>query len=87
MVRVGFDTELNSAFCGEFDGVTDEIGEDLADAAGIGNETRRQGRRVANGEVELLFARFGMEEFGNFLDDSVERAGNGIDGHLAGFDL
>ncbi len=84
---VGSDAELDAAFGGEFDGVSEEIHEDLADAAGVCDEAGRERWRVMNAEVEFFVTRFGLEKFGNFEDDGVERARNRIDGHLAGFDF
>ncbi|MFM1941793.1 MAG: hypothetical protein RI897_775 [Verrucomicrobiota bacterium] len=64
----------DAALAGEFDCVTAEVEEDLAEAAGVAAESGGDFRGYEAGEFEVFFLGFDAEEFGGFLDggDEVE---------------
>ena len=71
----------------EFQGVVDEIHEDLANAGGIAHQAARNIGAEITGEGEVLFGGGGAEKLGEVFDQFVEFKFDVFDFDLAGLDL
>jgi hypothetical protein len=66
--------DRDATLTGEFDGISSQVEEDLAEAARIAAESGGDFRGDEAGEFEVFFLGFDAEEFGGFLNgcDQVE---------------
>jgi len=71
---------------GEFDGVADEVEEDLAEACGVGVDGFGNLGIAGDGEGEAFGLGVGAGEGVDVAEDLAEGGGNAGDGELAGFD-
>jgi hypothetical protein len=87
--RSGFDGEAEGDFAmvGEFDGVANEVDEDLAEAEFVGGDEREVGREGGDSELEALFEGAGAEEAFDLLKLGGEGEGGEADIDFAGFDF
>lgn len=79
--------QLDEALLGEFDGVADEVGEDLADAAGVADEAEVAGEVEHAGEFDGLLRGGIVHDFPKIGDEGGEVEFNVFEGDLARLDL
>ena len=83
----GGDFEADLALVGEFDGVTDEVDEDLPDAGGV---TEKRGGNVGadeGNEIDFVPLRGEGEKVHHLVDAGVEGKGLFLQRELAGLNL
>src|SRR6185312_2283874 len=84
---VGADVDHDLAALGELDGVADQVGQHLAQAAGIAGEAARQVRRDVGAEAQALLLGHLVEEVLDLFDDVAGVEGHHLQLDLAGLDL
>ena len=87
VVTLAVEAEADGAVVGEFDGVAEEVGKDLADAGGVGVEGFGDGAFVFDGEAEVFAGDAFTDEAGRFGDELGGVVVDAVDGHFVGFDL
>ena len=79
--------DTHAALLGEFDGVADEIGEDLPQPHRIGQHQRRRVRRQRRHDLDALRMRARRQEFDDAFDDGARLDLVFFQRQRAGFDL
>ena len=72
---------------GEFDGVADEVDEDLAEASGVAAEAGWEGGVKAEDDFDAFGEGGAGEEFGGLFEDGAGFEFDGIEFEAAGFDF
>ena len=83
----GGDFEFDLAAEGEFDGVAEEVDEDLAEAEGVSDDGGWDIGADAGGEVEVFFSGGGGDGFDGVFDAGDEAEGSGFEVHATGLDF
>ena len=81
------DFDQHMARRGELDGVVREVEQDLAEADAVGDDARRRAGGDADQKFNLLLARLGREQVGDFLNGGGQIHRQRLEGKLAGLDL
>ena len=81
------DGDDDFALGGEFDGVADEVVDDLAQAAGVAAQFERDFGADEGGELEALAVGLGGEEVHGAVDDLAQVEVGDVEVELAGLDL
>ena len=79
--------QLDLAYLGEFEGVTTEVQQDLADAQGVPHQHGGEGVVMSHQEPDALEFRLGAYGVGQVLAQGVEAELDRLDLHLAGLHL
>ena len=77
----------HAAFFGEFDGVADQVGEDLLESQGIAHQGLGDTGVDVHQELDAVFGHLGMKDVHHPVEDLVQHEGPGFKGHLFGLDL
>ncbi len=81
------DRDADAALGGELDRVADEVDEDLAEFAAVGDDLAGQGGPRREGEGDAFFLRLEGEHLVHRLEEGEELEGLVVPLHLSGLDL
>ena len=81
------DAQRDFAIFGELDGVADQVGQDLTDAAGVAQRMGRHFRQDFADQFDVFLVGAQRHRFQGFRDEAVQVEGNVFDEQFAGLDL